>query len=838
MNKVVIVDGNSLINRAYFALPPLIASDGKIYNAVYGFVNILTKLITENKPTHLVVAFDAGKKTFRNDLYSDYKGTRKGMPEELASQLPVLKDLLTKMNIKIVEKLGIEADDIIGTLSKRFTLPCVILTGDRDCLQLIDNKTEVWLTKHGITDVVSLNERQLKEEMHLTPNQVIELKGLMGDASDNIPGVTGVGQKTALSLIEKYGTVENVYKNIDEINGKLKDKLLADKDMAFLSLKLATIILDADIQCEQEDCLLNNPFNEDVKKCFEKYEFASLLKRTDLFNNANIEKSQKKQVFIEKKLNNVELFLQNFKKSGNDKIAFLKTEAGYELSFDNQTNWVFENFDIKNFVEIFENENIIKVVHMLKPLLHELDNYNIKLNGKIFDVSLGVYLLNNNVKNEELDKLLKFLQLEDVCACNLLEAWNITSKQLFEKNLTDLYFNIELPLEYVLFDMEKTGIKINTTVLEELSIKYQNEINNCKNKIYELAGCEFNVNSSKQLADVLFNKLGLSTVGNKKQSTAVDKLEALAKTNPIVDEILKYRTFAKLNSTYVEGIKPYIKKDGKIHTTFTQTLTVTGRLSSYEPNLQNIPVRTEEGKELRKMFVPDNSGNVLLSADYSQIELRLLAHYSKDINLLKAYHENADIHRTTASQIFGVPFNEVTSAQRRAAKAVNFGIIYGISPYGLANNLGISPAQAKIYIDKYFETYPTIKSFMQKSVETAKKQGYISTLFGRRRNIEEIYSTNHNVAMFGERAAMNMPLQGTASDIVKLAMIQIFEQLEKLNLKTKMILQIHDELIFDVPKDELEQVTVLVKHFMENVVKLNVPLEVDINTGKDWFDCK
>ena len=838
MNKVVIVDGNSLINRAYFALPPLIASDGKIYNAVYGFVNILTKLIIENKPTHLVVAFDAGKKTFRNDLYSDYKGTRKGMPEELASQLPVLKDLLTKMNIKIVEKLGIEADDIIGTLSKRFTLPCVILTGDKDCLQLIDNKTEVWLTKHGITDVVSLNERQLKEEMHLTPNQVIELKGLMGDASDNIPGVTGVGQKTALSLIEKYGTVENVYKNIDEINGKLKDKLLADKDMAFLSLKLATIILDADIQCEQEDCLLNNPFNEDVKKCFEKYEFASLLKRTDLFNNANIEKSQKKQVFIEKKLNNVELFLQNFKKSGNDKIAFLKTEAGYELAFDNQTNWVFENFDIKNFVEIFENENIIKVVHMLKPLLHELDNYNIKLNGKIFDVSLGVYLLNNNVKNEELDKLLKFLQLEDVCACNLLEAWNITSKQLFEKNLTDLYFNIELPLEYVLFDMEKTGIKINTTVLEELSIKYQNEINNCKNKIYELAGCEFNVNSSKQLADVLFNKLGLSTVGNKKQSTAVDKLEALAKTNPIVDEILKYRTFAKLNSTYVEGIKPYIKKDGKIHTTFTQTLTVTGRLSSYEPNLQNIPVRTEEGKELRKMFVPDNSGNVLLSADYSQIELRLLAHYSKDINLLKAYHENADIHRTTASQIFGVPFNEVTSAQRRAAKAVNFGIIYGISPYGLANNLGISPAQAKIYIDKYFETYPTIKSFMQKSVETAKKQGYISTLFGRRRNIEEIYSTNHNVAMFGERAAMNMPLQGTASDIVKLAMIQIFEQLEKLNLKTKMILQIHDELIFDVPKDELEQVTVLVKHFMENVVKLNVPLEVDINTGKDWFDCK
>lgn len=835
MEKVFIIDGNSLINRAYFALPPLVASDGHIYNAVYGFVNILTKLITENKPSHLVVAFDAGKKTFRNEIYADYKGTRKGMPDELREQLPVLKDLLTKMNIKIVEKLGIEADDIIGTLTRRFTMPCVVITGDRDCLQLINDKTEVWLTKHGITEILSMNERQLKEEMGITPAQVIELKGLMGDASDNIPGVAGIGPKGATKLLADFGTVEGVYKNIDKIEGKTKEKLIAGKDSAFLSKQLATIVLDADFDCELDDCKLENCFNADVKKCFEKYEFSSLLKRKDLFqNNENAEKTENKPSFLTKNIKNIDEFLQN----KFNTVAILFKDDSIELASDSKTNFVLSTTDFSKIAPVFENSSIVKVVHQLKPLLHKMDEFGITPAGKIYDVSLGVYLINNNVKNDNIEKVFEFLNLNGVFATNLFAAWQEIIDELNDKKMTDLYFNIELPLSYVLFDMEKTGIKIDTSVLSELSTRYQAKLEEYKQKIYELAGCEFNINSPKQLGDILFNKLGLSDKGNKKQSTAVDKLEALAEENPIIEQILQYRAFQKLNSTYVEGLRPFIDADQKVHTTYTQTLTATGRLSSLEPNLQNIPVRTEEGKELRRMFVPSNSGNLLLSADYSQIELRLLAHYSMDYNLVEAYNKNADIHRATASQIFGVPFSEVTSAQRRAAKAVNFGIIYGISEYGLAKNLGIKPYQAKDYIEKYFLTYPTIKAFMQKSVDTAKAQGYVTSLFGRRRNIEELYSTNHNVAMFGERAAMNMPLQSTASDIIKLAMVKIFNELKAQGLKTKMILQIHDELIFDVPKNELDTVKTLVKTYMENIVKLNVPLIVDVNTGKDWFDCK
>lgn len=836
MEKVVIIDGNSLINRAYFALPPLVASDGKIYNAVYGFVNILTKLITENKPTHLVVAFDAGKKTFRNEIYPMYKGTRKGMPDELREQLPVLKDLLAKMNIKIVEKLGIEADDIIGTLTRRFTMPCVVLTGDKDCLQLINDKTEVWLTKHGITEILTMNERQLKEEMGITPAQVIELKGLMGDASDNIPGVAGVGPKTATHLLEEFKTVEGVYENIDKIEGKTKEKLLAGKDSAFLSKTLATIVLNADFECNQDECKLENCFNEKVKECFQKYEFSSLLKRKDLFENTENEQEMQKNVqILTKTVKNLKDFLQN---NTFNTIAILQTENSIQLAYNNETNFEIDTIDLKEIAAILEDESIVKVVHKLKPFLHKLKAEQINYAGKFYDLSLGVYLVNNNISNDDIEKTFDFLGLKGVCATNLYEASKKVIAEINEKKMTDLYFNIELPLTYVLLDMEEHGIKVDTAVLDELSRRYKERIKEETAKIFEYAGCEFNLNSPKQLADVLFNKLNLPTKGNKKQSTAVDKLESLKKYHPIIEEILNYRTYQKLYSTYVEGFRPYIKNDSKIHTTFTQTLTVTGRLSSLEPNLQNIPVRTEEGKELRRMFVPENAGNVLLSADYSQIELRLLAHYSADFNLVEAYHKDADIHRTTASQIFGIPFEEVTAQQRRAAKAVNFGIIYGISPYGLANNLGISAAEAKEYIDRYFATYPTIQAFMQKSVETAKQQGYVSSLFGRRRNIEEIYSTNHNVAMFGERAAMNMPLQGTASDIIKLAMVKIFDELKNQNLKTKMILQIHDELIFDVPKTEVYKVKALVKTCMENIVKLNVPLIVDINTGKNWFDCK
>lgn len=835
MNKVVIIDGNSLVNRAYFALPPLATSKGKIYNAVYGFVNILTRLITEYQPSHLVVAFDAGRKNFRHEMYAEYKGTRKGMPPELAEQMQPLKDCLKAMNIKIVEQPGIEADDIIGTLSKRFTLPCVIVTGDKDCLQLINDKNEVWLTKHGISDIVSMNERHLREEMNLTPSQVIDLKGLMGDASDNIPGVAGVGEKTAKNLLELYSTVEGVYENIDNISGKLKEKLQADKEMAFLSKKLATIVLDANFECEQNDCVINNPFNENVFEMFKEFEFTSLLKRKDLFLNLNIETEPE----VEKNIiepQSVAEFLEILSKQKVSNIAFLQNENEIQFAIDNETNYVFKDYLLSDFKAIFEDAKLEKIVHCKKKLQKELETYNCALLGKCFDVSLAVYLLNCNVKNEDIKRAFDYLGLMQVDVSNLFKAKNICEEQLKEKQLNDLYYNIELPLEDVLFDMEKVGVKIDVNTLENLADLYSDELNNLTQKIYEQAGEEFNINSPKKLGEILFEKLKLSDKGNKKRSTAVDKLELLYGTHPIVELILRYRTVAKLLSTYIDGLKPYIHNDNTIHTTFNQTLTVTGRLSSNEPNLQNIPVRTDEGKQLRRMFVALDDNSVLLSADYSQIELRLLAHYSVDANLVKAYTSGQDIHTATASQIFGVDIENVTKEQRRAAKAVNFGIIYGISPYGLAKNIGISANDAKIYIDRYFETYPTIKNFLTNSIDMAKQKGYVTTLFGRRREINEVYSENHNQAMFGERAAMNMPLQGTASDIIKLAMVKLYNKLNNLGLKTKMILQVHDELIFNVPKNELDIVKQLVKEYMENVVQLNVPLEVEIKIGKNWYE--
>ena len=834
MNKVVIIDGNSLVNRAYYALPPLATSKGKIYNAVFGFVNILTRLITEHNPTHLVVAFDAGKKNFRHELYKEYKGTRKGMPEELACQMQPLKDCLSAMNIKIVEQMGIEADDIIGTLSTRFSLPCVIVTGDRDCLQLINNKTEVWLTKHGISDIVSMNERQLKEEMNLTPSQIIDLKGLMGDASDNIPGVAGVGEKTALNLLEQYKSVEGVYENLDNITGKLHDKLMQNKETAFLSKKLATIVLDADIDCSEDDCLIKEPFNNKVKEMFEEFEFSSLLKRKDLFSQQSEQKVEEKAKQIE--LENVADFLKILAENKVTNVAFLQQNEQFMFAFNENEYYSFSNCLFSDFRSIFEDAKLEKIVHCKKKLQTELSSMGVKLLGKSFDVSLAVYLLNSNIKNEDITKALEYLQINEINAAGLFKARNICENELKEKQLCDLYYNIELPLEEVLFDMEQTGIKIDTNTLSELADFYHNELDNLIKNIYELAGEEFNINSPKQLGHILFDKLKLYSKNNKKQSTAVDKLEALYGQHPIIELILRYRTVSKLLSTYIDGIKPYIHADNTIHTTFNQTLTVTGRLSSNEPNLQNIPARTDEGKQLRKMFVAFDNDSVLLSADYSQIELRLLAHYSVDANLVKAYTENTDIHAITASQIFHTELEKVSKTQRRAAKAVNFGIIYGISPYGLSRQLGISTAQAKDYIDRYFETYPTIKNFLTNSIQMAKEKGYVTTLFGRRREITEVFSTNHNQAMFGERAAMNMPLQGTASDIIKLAMVKLYKELKNLGLNTKMILQVHDELIFNVPKSELDIVKKLVKEYMENVVKLNVPLVVEIKTGKNWYE--
>ena len=839
MDKIVIIDGNSLINRAFYALPPLRASDGKIYNAVFGCCNIITKLIQEIKPEYMVVAFDHARKTFRNEIYADYKGTRKGMPEELAQQMPVLKSTLNAMGIKCIEKDGIEADDIIGTLARRFSdkIRCIILTGDRDCLQLIDEEVEVWLTKQGISNIVSENLRQLKEDFGLTPSQVIDLKGLMGDASDNIPGVPGVGEKTAMKLLEQFGTLENIYKNIDKIPGKLGQKLAENKDLAEISYILATIKTDCDIDCKLEDCKYTFPFSEDVRKLYIKYEFRSLSQRDYLFN------SQEKD---ENNAKNIEISIKNLKntiKSNGELefLAFYTNGTEMHIAVDKVNNYVLtnvaENEVLTELKEFFENEKIKKIFYSKKVMLHKLCKLGLKLNNA-FDVSLGVYLINSNVREDDPRFMFDFLNLPtQTYATSLLEGWDYVLEELPKKGLDKLYFDMELPLVDVLFDMEETGVKVDIAVLDELAPRYKKELDALTNQIYDFAGQVFNIYSPKQLGKVLFEDMKLSDKRNKKHSTAVDKLMEIAYLHPIIPAILRHRTVSKLLSTYLEGIRQYVGNDGKIHTIFNQTLTVTGRLSSVEPNLQNIPIRTDEGRELRKMFVPSSEENVLLCADYSQIELRLMAHYSEDYNLCMAYRNGVDIHALTASKLFGVPASEVTDLQRRTAKAVNFGIIYGISPYGLANNLGnITAEQAREYIDAYFTTYPTIQKFMEKSVEDAKNQGFVTSLFGRIRNID--LSTNSKKEnAFGARAAMNMPLQGTASDIIKLAMIDIHKALKDKNLKTKMILQIHDELIFDVPKNELETVYEIVKNKMENVVELHIPLIVAINYGKNWFEC-
>lgn len=839
MAKFLIIDGNSLINRAFYALPYLKTLDGRNCGGVFGFVNILTRVITDYHPEYMCVAFDAGKHTFRNDLYADYKGTRKGMPEELAMQMPMLKDLLKKMGIFIIEKLGIEADDIIGTLATKFKdTKNIIMTGDRDCLQLINNNTEVWLTKHGISEIVEMNERHLREEWGLVPSQIIDLKALMGDASDNIPGVPGVGEKTAKNLLTEYGTIDNIYSNIDKISGKISEKLRENKDLCYLSYDLATIRTNCDIECGLADCTYSFPWNNAVYQIFQEYEFRSLLKRKELFsgNSAKIEEDEPS---FEIELSEIKDLVQ---KNINSDLFSIVFEGDFiHFAFDEKQNYIAKIAEtnaqtvLREFLPFLSDKQKLLYAFDLKKMYHLCDEANIDMRASAIDVSLAIYLINSNKKGDAPTPLLSYLGLnEHTYATGMIKAWSIAQNQLEQKEIMKLYTEIELPLVRVLFEMEKTGISINTAVLDELAPKYQQEMEQIKQKIYNYAGKEFNINSPKQLGEILFDKLHLSDKGNKKHSTAVDILESLRFENPIIDEILRYRTIAKLNSTYIEGIRPFIRADGKIHTIFNQTTAVTGRLSSNDPNLQNIPVRTDEGKELRKMFVASN-GCKLISADYSQIELRLLAHYSGDPVLCNAYNTHQDIHRATASQIFGVPQEKVTDQMRRNAKAVNFGIIYGISPFGLAQNLGIPQYKAREYIERYFQTYPTIKQFLDSSVEKYKEKGYVTTLFGRIRNFDNVAPKAYDVK-FSERAAMNMPLQGTASDIIKIAMLNVSRELRAQNLNAQLILQIHDELIVDTPENEVAKVVSILHSQMENVIKLRVPLEVDVEVGDSWYE--
>lgn len=850
MNKLVVIDGNSLINRAFYALPLLSNKDGEYSNAVYGFVNMLIKIIQEQNPTHIAVAFDYGKKTFRNGLFNEYKGTRKPTPTELKSQFPILKEILKLMNIKFIEIEGIEADDIIGVLTRKFNYDTAIVTGDKDSLQLINDETEVWLTKKGITEIQVMNTQTLKETMGIEPYQVIEMKALMGDSSDNIPGVPGVGEKTATDLLLKYQTLDGVYEHIDEIKGKLQEKLIANKDMAYLSKQLATIITDYKIDVNLDDFKYDFPFSSEVYKFFEKYDFNSLLKKPELFTDVEIDK-----LFEQYSANVIEI------ESVNQLQEVVKyIEKAKRFNFDIDENFYFaydkncEYFinlqdglfakvsyeDIINVLKpVFENKDIKKTVYDYKLLKHILAESNVDLKGVDFDCMLGDYLLFAGEKQQTKNDLINQNRLnEKYMSINLFYLKESIEARLKEKELYHLYYDIEFPLIEVLYDMECVGFKIDTEVLEELSKKYAEELNELTKQIYDVAGEEFNINSSKQLAKILFEKLGLSVKQNKKMSTAIEILEQLYDMHPIIPLIIRYRKIQKLSTTYLEAFKGiYDPKTSIIHTVFNQTLTATGRLSSSEPNLQNIPIRSEEGKHLRKMFVSSFENGRLISADYSQIELRLLAHFSQDPTLLNAYNENKDIHTQTASEVFDVPFDMVTSQMRRDAKAVNFGIVYGISDYGLAQNINSTRKQAKEYIDKYFERYSKVKEYMNSNVQFVKDFGYITSMYGRRRIVKDIYSSSYMSRMFAERVAMNMPLQGTASDIIKIAMNNVYRALKNGGYKSKLILQVHDELIIDSPIEEVEEVSKLLKECMENAAQLSVPLIVDVESGKNWFEC-
>ncbi len=853
MDKLVIIDGNSLINRAFYALPLLSNSKGEFSNGVYGFANILIKAILEIKPKYLVVALDYGKKTFRNDIYSGYKAKRRPTPNELKSQFPILKNMLSSMDIAFIEKEGYEADDIIGTISKKYDTENIIITGDRDALQLINENTTVWLTKKGITETKVMDKNVLKLEWGLEPYQIIELKSLMGDSSDNIPGVSGIGEKTALNLLSSYTTLDGVYENIDDIKGKTQEKLINDKSNAYMSRELATINCDVPLKNNLEDFKYKFPFSKDVYNFFKTYEFNSLIKKSDLFeeeatkDNKSFEKYSANRIEI----NSLEI-LKNQVKHIEDSKCFnfeLNNEI-FTFAYDKncefyckvQPNLLDNNVDIVEVLNvlknIFENENIKKSLYEIKNTKHSLSQFNINLKGAKFDAILAYYLLSAGERDANKQSLNALYGLEEeFSGVNLFYLEENLLEDLKNNNLLDLYNNIEFPLIDVLYDMEKEGFKIDVNMLNDLSDRYSLEVEEMSKTIKRLAGFDFNLNSPKQLGEILFDKLGLSCYNNKKKSTSIEHLQDIYDLHPIVPAIIRYRKIQKIFTTYIEAYKNIVKvKDSDvIHTMFNQTLTTTGRLSSSEPNLQNLPVRDDEGKNLRKIFITRYLDGALVSADYSQIELRLLAHLSQDEKLIDAFNNNLDIHTLTASEVFNVDIALVTPEMRRMAKAVNFGIVYGISQYGLSQNINTSVMQAQKYIDAYFARYPKIKNYMQLNIDKAKQTGYAYSIFNRRRKINELFVPK--TRMFGERIAMNMPLQGSASDIIKLAMINVSKALKEQNLQSKLIMQVHDELIIDAPQNEISVVVKILQDNMQNVVKLSVPLTVDVNSGKNWFDC-
>lgn len=851
MNKLVLIDGNSLINRAFYATPPLSAKDGTPTNAVYAFVNMLVRIIGDIKPRYMLVAFDRKEPTFRHEMYADYKGTRKPMPEDLRPQIDLMKKVLDTMGISRYEQAGIEADDIIGSMAKRYKGDTIIITGDKDSFQLVDETTSVYFTRRGITETEIYSNENFKEKTGIEPIQIIDLKSMMGDSSDNIPGIAGVGEKTALSLVEKYGSLENLYSHIDELSGKLKEKVENSKDIAYLSKTLATINVKLDIPVKDEDMGYSFPFGAATKKLFIDLDFKNVLRREELFLaddeiSESVKKNKELPEIIE--VNDV----VSLPKFGEDKL--LAVNLGDNLNvYDGEKEYkinVTDNFFDKGIMygeavgyiaKLVGNDKRKLVVYAKKDLRTELNKFKVAFNAFAYDVAIEKYLADFSGKDEKLSEVIAAYDLDkDRIGWSLNEIHDRLFEKLKTENMLDLYEKVELPLSDVLFSMERSGFKVDVATLNEMANEYDKRIAVIAEKIDEYAGEKVNPNSPKQLGKILYDKLGLIS-GKKKgnPSTSADVLEKIADKHPIVPLILKYRQLQKLNSTYIKGFRPLIDEDtGLIHTCFNQTLTTTGRLSSKEPNLQNIPVREQEGKEIRKLFVSSFENGKIVGADYSQIELRLLAHFSKCQPLIDAFLSGKDIHRITASQVFGVGEDQVTPEMRRSAKAVNFGIIYGISDYGLSEQLKISPKKAGEYIAKYFDAYPHVKEYMNSNVEFARKNGYVSTLLGRKRYIPEINSSNFNLRSFGERAAMNMPLQGTAADVIKIAMIKVANRIKKEGLHSRLILQVHDELIVDTAEDEVEEVKNILVEEMQSAVTLSVPLTVETECGTRWFDAK
>ena len=879
MDKIILLDGNSLSYRAFYAMPALKNKKGLYTNSVYGFTLMLERILEDTKPKYALVAFDKGKETFRHKSYEAYKGTRDKTPTELVEQFGYVRELIESYGIKYEEHLDYEADDIIGSYAKiaeKAGLEVIIVSGDKDLTQLASDNITVYYTKRGVTEIDYYTPEFINEKYGLTPQQIVDMKGLMGDKSDNIPGIPGVGEKTAIKLLTEYETVENVLENIDNISGKkLKERLTEGKEDAILSKKLATIFTDVPVDNKIEDLTFKED-REKKKELFEKLEFVSFLRKLSQENSAADEsetetKEEKIKKDIEIQIADKDTKL-NFKKSSLHIECYTEDYQNSDVLgvsvYVGDTAYIFseENFfDNKYAIEYLQSQEE-KTVYDIKKIIYIAKKNNIEINGDVFDIKIANYLIDVTSKSE-IDKIVfnylgeiissneeiygkgakRSLPTQEVLnsyiakiAASILEVKPLMIKSLEEENMLDLYKNIEIKVARVLANMEFEGIHVSKKALDEMSHEFDERIKVLEGSIYTLAGSEFNIASPKQLGVVLFEDLGLPVVKKTKTgySTAVEVLEQLQYKHDIIPLIMEYRTLTKLNSTYAKGLVKDITREGKIHTRYEQTLTQTGRLSSVNPNLQNIPTRIEEGKKIRKAFIPASNDRVILSIDYSQIELRVLAHIAQDKGMIDAFKHDVDIHTKTASDVNGVPLDEVTPTMRREAKAVNFGIVYGISDFGLSNNLGITRKRAKEFIEKYLETFKGVDKYMTDIVKFAKEHGYVETLYNRRRSLPEINAKNKIIANLNARIAMNTPIQGTAADIIKIAMISAYNYIEESKVDAKLLLQVHDELIFDVSKDILEEFTDKMVTIMEEAANLDVKLKAEASSGPSWYEAK